>query len=263
MGYIKQTTLATNKEYNMDLRSVILDIVKHTSGLGIIENIKITGTGSETTLAAMDTNRTVILTAKLHDHVADFEGEFGMGSLGMLNSLTKLSNYQEDGATITVVRQERNGEETPTTLLFKDTQGGKDQYRFMSKEIVEQAMKVATFKGVKWDIQIEPAARRIAQLSEVAGIYASIDPAFSVKTKEGNLVFEVGSAEGGVVGRRVFADNIEGSMATTWAWPLATFLSILKLGGSALVRFSDQGACQIDVDSGIGIYSYVLPAISK
>ena len=249
----------------MDMKSILLDVVKHTSGLGIIENIKVVGDDTETTLAAMDNDRTVIMNAKLHDTVADFKGEFGMGNLGLLSSLTKLSNYSGEDATIDVVRQERNGTEIPTTLVFQDKSGSKDQYRFMSKEIVDQAMKVATFRGATWNVTVTPTQQRVAHLAEVAAIYAGIEPAFSVKIEDGELVFEVGSAEGGIVGRRVFATNVEGSLNSVWSWPLATFLSIVKLGmnGTCVVNFSDQGACQIDIDSGIGTYSYVLPAISK
>lgn len=247
----------------MEIKDVLLDIVKHTSGLGIIENIKVTSTDGTTRLAAMDADKTVILSASLHDEVPEFAGEFGMGNLSLLSSLTKLSNYQGGDADIHVERRERNGEELPTTLVFKDADGNRDQYRFMSKEIVDQAMKVATFRGANWNVTVEPAAKRIAQLSEVAGIYAGINPSFAVTTDDGKLVFEVGSAEGGMLGRRVFAENIEGEMGTKWSWPLQTFLSIIKLGGTVVVRFSDQGACQIDVDSGIGTYSYILPAISK
>jgi len=247
----------------MDLKSVLLDIIKHTSGLGIIENIKIiSDDDGGTTLAAIDSDKTVILEAKLHDVVSDFDGEFGMGSLGLLSSLTKLSNYQGDDASIEIIRDTRNDVEMPTTLIFKDGDGNKDQYRFMSKEIIDQAMKVAQFRGANWDVTIQPAIKRIGQLSEVAGIYSGIDPAFSVKTEDGNLVFEVGSTEGGIVGRRVFAENIDGTLNTTWSWPLVTFLNILKLGGTIVVQFSDAGACQIEVDSGIGLYRYILPAMS-
>lgn len=247
----------------MDLRSVLLDIVKHTSGLGIIENIKVMGSEDETVLAAMDADRTVILNAKLHDTQPEFVGEFGMGNLSLLSSLTKLSNYQSDDAAIQLERKERNGVEVPTNIIFRDSEGSKDQYRFMSKEVVDEAIKLAKFRGVTWNVEVQPAQKRIAQLSEVASIYSGIDPAFSVKTEDGSLVFEVGSAESGILGRRVFADNIEGQLSSTWSWPLSTFLGILKLGGTAVVRFSDQGACQIDVDSGIGVYSYILPAISR
>jgi hypothetical protein len=100
----------------------------------------------------------------------------------------------------------------------------------MSKEIIEQAMKVATFRGANWDITVEPATKRIAQLSEVSSIYSGIEPSFAVSTEDGKLVFEVGSAEGGILGRRVFAENIEGELGSKWSWPLQSFLSILRLG---------------------------------
>ena len=247
----------------MEIKDVLLDVVKHTSGLGIIENIKVSGDDSETTLAAMDADRTVILQAKMHDPVTEFMGDFGMGNLGLLSSLTRVSNYQNGDADIKVERKERNGEEMPTTLIFKDGDGNRDQYRFMSKEVLDQVMKVATFRGANWDITIKPATKRIAQLSEVASIYSGIEPSFAVSTEDGKLIIEVGSAEGGILGRRVFAENIDGELGSKWSWPLQAFLGILKLDGTKVIRFSDQGVCQIDVDSGIGVYSYIMPAISK
>jgi hypothetical protein len=247
----------------MDIKSVLKDIVKHTSGLGIISNVKVIGTAEGTAIAAMDSDKTVILTGKMHEAVPEFIGEFGMGNLGLLTSLMRLSNYQDTNATIDVIRQERDEVELPVNLVFKDAEGGKDQYRFMSSAAIDQAMKVPTFKGASWDVLVAPETKRIMQLSEIAGIYSGIDPAFSVTTEDGNLVFNVGSTEGGAPGRRVFAENIEGTLSTTWSWPLAPFLSVIKLGGDTTVQFSNQGVCKIDVDSGLGVYSYILLALSN
>jgi len=247
----------------MDTKSVLLDVVKHTAGLGIIENIKVTG-ADDTRLDAIDPDRTVILQARMHDTVGDFDGEFGMGNLGLLSNLTKLSDYAGDGASIKVLRQERNGSEVPTTIVFEDGQGSKDQYRFMSKEIVDQAMKIAKFKGAEWKVEVQPSAAKVQQLAEVASIYSGVEPTFNVKTEEGALVFEVGSTEGGIVGRRKFAENVDGELGSVWSYNLATALNILKLGmnGTCMMRFG-EGVCQIDVDSGIGVYSYIMPAISR
>jgi hypothetical protein len=249
----------------MDNRSILLDLIKHTAGLGIFENVKITGTADETRIDAMDTDRTVILNAKLHDPAADFAGEYGMGNLGLLSSLTRLSNYSSDEANVEIVRAVRNEVEVPTTIVFQDDAGSKDQYRFMSKEIVDQLLKVATFRGANWKVEVAPSNAKVTQLSEVATIYSGIEPTFSVKTEDDKLVFIVGSDTSGALGRRVFAEGIDGTLDSTWSWNLPTFLSIVKLGmtGNCMVRFSDAGACQIDVDSGIGYYSYILPAISK
>ena len=56
------------------MKDVVLDVVKHTAGLGFIESVKVTGTDEETRIDAMDTDRTVILNAKLHTQVPDLMG---------------------------------------------------------------------------------------------------------------------------------------------------------------------------------------------
>ena len=127
------------------MKDVVLDIVKHTAGLGFIENIKVTGTNDATKLEAMDPDRTVILNAQLHAPAGDMTGEFGMGNLGFLNGVSNLSNYKDDGATVEVTRRERNGEEQPEAIIFKDQEGNKDQYRFMSKQIVPEVCKIHTY----------------------------------------------------------------------------------------------------------------------
>ena len=77
-------------------RDIVQDIVKHTAGLGFITSVKVTGTDELTTLDAMDADRTVILQAKMHNAVEQFNGEFGLGNLGFLSGVTSLPNYQTD-----------------------------------------------------------------------------------------------------------------------------------------------------------------------
>lgn len=246
----------------MITRDVVQDIVKHTAGLGFISAVKVSGTDTETTLDAMDADRTVILKAKLHNAVSDFEGEFGLGNLGFLSGVTNLPNYQEDTATVEVVKRERNGVEFPDHLLFKDAEGNKDQYRFMSKEIVDQTLQTAKFRGVNWDVTFEPTKQKVSELTQVAGIYGGIEPNFTVKTEDGNLVVTVGATDGSFTGKRTFATNVDGEIKEGFAWPLSQVLSILKLGmsGTCVMQISAKGALQISVDSGIGKYDYILPA---
>ena len=249
----------------MELKSILLDILKHTNGIGI-ENIKVVGTEEETTLAAMDPDRTVIMNATLHNPVQEFVGECGMGNLGLLSNIMRLSNYDES-STLSVVRETRAGqEESPTTLVFEDKNGNKDQYRFMSKEIVNELMRIGRFKGANWDITISPTEEKIKQLAEVANIYTSVESTFSARTENNNLVFDVGSPDGGIMGKRQFASNVEGTLDTVWSWNLSIVLNILKLGltGSSVMMISKQGVCQINIDSGVsGVYTYILPALNK
>lgn len=246
------------------MKDIISDIVKHTAGLGFIENVKVTGTEDETLLDAMDADRTVILKARLHNVQPDLIGEFGLGNLGFLSGVSRLPNYQTEESTVEVKRGERNGVEAPEQLIFKDENGNTDRYRVMSKEIIEQTLQTVKFKGAEWDVTFEPTKAKVAELQAVAGIYGSIEPNFTVKTEDGNLIVTVGASDGSYTGKRTFATNVDGELNEGYAWPLNQVLSILKLGmsGSCVMNISKKGALQISVDSGMGQYDYILPALT-
>ena len=248
----------------MSTRDIVQDIVKHTAGLGFITSVKVTGTDESTTLDAMDADRTVILQAKLHNTVEEFTGEFGLGNLGFLAGVTALGNYQTDDATVDVVARDRNGVSSPDHLMFKDVDGNTDQYRFMSKEIIEQTLQTVKFKGVEWDVTLEPTKAKVNELQQVAGIYGGIEPNFTVKTEGSDLIVTVGAADGSFTGKRTFAQNVNGEITEGYAWPLAQVLAILKLGmsGTCVMQISKKGALMISVDSGIGKYDYILPALT-
>ena len=248
----------------MSTRDIVQDIVKHTAGLGFITSVKVTGTDESTTLDAMDADRTVILQAKLHNTVEEFTGEFGLGNLGFLAGVTALGNYQTDDATVDVVARDRNGVSSPDHLMFKDAEGNTDQYRFMSKEIIEQTLQTVKFKGVEWDVTLEPTKAKVNELQQVAGIYGGIEPNFTVKTEGSDLIVTVGAADGSFTGKRTFAQNVNGEITEGYAWPLAQVLAILKLGmsGTCVMQISKKGALMISVDSGIGKYDYILPALT-
>ena len=60
------------------------------------------------------------------------------------------------------------------------------------------------------------------------------------------------------------SSNIEGVISKDWKWPLDVVLRILRLGnsGNCVLSINDQGLLQIKVDSGLGDYTYLLPAKS-
>lgn len=248
----------------MSTKDVVQDIVKMTAGLGFISAVKVTGSESETSLDAMDQDRTVILKAKLHNPVPEFAGEFGLGNLGFLSGVSNLASYKEADATVEVVNRDRNGISSPDHLLFKDSAGNTDQYRFMSKEIIEQSLQTVKFKGTEWDVTFEPTKAKVSELQQVAAIYGGIEPNFTVKTENGNLVVTVGASDGSFTGKRTFATNVGGELNEGYAWPLSQVLAILKLGMSAscVMQISKRGALQISVDTGIGKYDYILPALT-
>ncbi len=86
----------------------------------------------------------------------DLSGTFGLPNLSKLNILLNIDEYK-DNANITVNEQERNGETVPFGLHFENANGDfKNDYRFMSREVVEEKLKSVKFKGVSWDVEVTP-----------------------------------------------------------------------------------------------------------
>ena len=63
-------------------------------------------------------------------------------------------------------------------------------------------------------------------------------------------------------GNFVFATGC-GKLSKAWSYPIKVFTSIVDLPGEKRVRFSDQGAAEVTVDSGIADYQYLFPAQQK
>jgi hypothetical protein len=249
------------------MRDILKDIVKHTHSLGIIQAAKVTTDSEATTLDAMDDDRTVVLRAKLHDRVSEFEGKFGLGRLGVLNGYLGYESRNTEnevvGTHVEINRVERNGEEVPAEFNFTIPGILNSTYRVITAELVDAQIKTANFKGAKWDVEVMPTQQAIKDLQTVAGILSAYDPLFTVRTVDGNLQFTIGDASTDKA-EITFARNVEGELKSGWSFPLSTVLTILKLGdtSSMSIKISDQGAMAIHVDSGMGLYEYILPAKS-
>lgn len=244
------------------MRDILLDIVKHTHSLGFIQAVKIDGNdGSETNIEAMDDDRSVVLKGKLHNAVQDFKGVIGLGKLGVLSGYLNFDGYSDAQSTIGVVKRERNGEQVAEELQFDSPKGYSANYRFMVSQLIEEKLKTVKFKGVNWDLTIQPTQQNLKDLSYFAGVMGSVESTFVAKTDGTDLKFYIGDGSNDRV-EIPFASNVSASLKKGWAWPLAQTLSILKLSdtSNASISFSEQGAMKITIDSGIGLYDYILPA---
>ena len=243
------------------MKDILQDLVAHTHALGFIPLVKISSTTSETAIEAMAEDRSVIINAKTKAPVDAFDGVFGMPNLNKLDIHLKCPEYKE-GAKISVVKAQRNGEEIPTGLHFKNAAGDfQNDYRFMNTDIINEKLKSVKFKGAKWDIEFEPSVTSIQKLKFQANANSE-ETVFQVSTDNSNLIFSFGDASTHA-GNFVFQSDVTGKLKATWAWPVVQVMSILALAGDKTVRISDAGAMQITVDSGLAEYNYILPAQSK
>lgn len=243
------------------MKNFLQDLVAHTHSLGFLPLVKVSATDKETSIESMAEDRSVIVNAKTHKPVDDFEGVFGMPNLSKLDLHLKCPEYKEN-AKIKVVKQQRNGEDIPTGLHFVNAAGDfENDYRFMNSDIINEKLKSVKFKGAKWDIEFEPSMASIQRLKFQAQAHSE-ESVFQVSTKDDNLVFSFGDASTHA-GSFVFHANVDGKLKQTWSWPIIQVMSILNLSGDITMRIAEAGALNITVDSGIAVYEYILPAQSK
>jgi hypothetical protein len=240
------------------MKDYLHDIVQHTHSLGFINLVKITGDASTTIIEAVSEDRIAIIQAQFHNPVPDFIGTFGMPNLGKLNTILNIPEYKEDASI--VITKKSNGD--LDGISFKNKTGDfKNDYRLMTAEVINNTLKTVKFKGVKWGVEIEPTVAAIQRL-KFQSQANSEETTFIARTENNNLVFYFGD-HSSHAGNFVFAHDVAGSLSKAWHWPVSAVISILSLPGDKMIRFSDDGAAQITVDSGLAIYNYILPAQTK
>ncbi len=242
------------------MKSILQDIVAHTNKLGFLNIVKITGTEDKTLIDSMADDRTVIMYAETTNPHPEMIGTYGMPQLEKLRYLLDGKEYQE-GAKIEVVTAERNGETIPVGLHFENKDGDfKNDYRFMNQDIINEKLKTVKFRGVTWNVEVEPTIAAVQRFQFQAGANTE-HTSFLAKVDGDKLTFTFGdlSSHGGEF---VFATGVTGKISKAQTWPVAPVLSILKIAdaNNAKISFSDQGAMQITLDSGIATYKYIIPA---
>ena len=212
---------------------ILKDIVKHTHGLGFLDLVKITGDDKETAIDSMAEDRSVILQGSFHKPQTEMTGTFGMPQMGKLDIHLKCPEYKEK-ANITVLSGERNGATIPTGIHFENEKGDfKNDYRFMNAEIINEKLKTVKFKGVKWDVEIEPSVASVQRFNFQATANTEHN-SFVVRTEDGNLIFTFGD-QASHGGEFLFATEVKAPLHKAWIWPFVQLLQILQLSNSAKV----------------------------
>jgi len=242
------------------MKDILSDIVAHTNKLGFLNIVKVTGTEDKTLIDSMADDRTVIMYGETTNPYPDMVGTFGMPQLEKLRYLLDGKEYQED-AKIEVTMGDRNGESIPVGLHFENKDGDfKNDYRFMNQDIINEKLKTIKFRGVKWDVDVTPALNAIQRFNFQAGANTE-HTTFLAKTDGDQLKFIFGdmSSHGGEF---VFATGVTGKLTKGWTWPVNPVLSILKAAdvNNTVMSFSNEGAMQITLDSGLAVYKYIIPA---
>ncbi len=242
------------------MKDILQDIVSHTQNLGFLTTVKVTGTDKNTVINSMADDRSVIMEAETAAPYPDMIGVFGMPQLNKLKYLLDGNEYKEN-AKISITTAQRNGEDIPVGIHFENKDGDfKNDYRFMNQEVINERMKTVKFRGVKWDVELEPTVASVQRFNFQAGAHNE-HPTFLAKTDNGNLKFIFGDASTHA-GEFIFAMGVTGKLDRGWTWPVLPILSILKIAdvNNTKMSLSNEGAIQITLDSGLATYKYIIPA---
>jgi len=240
------------------MRDHLLDLVSHTYDLGCIDLVKIVGDDTTTSISGLAEDRSVVIEGQYAGPVPEFIGTFGMPNLNKLKILLNIQEYKEN-AKLSITKR---ADAQPDGINFENAAGDfKNNYRFMSSEIINEKLKTVKFKGVNWHIEFEPSAASIMRLKMQAQANAE-ETVFQAKTENGDLKFSFGD-HSTHSGSFVFEPGVKGQLKRAWSWPISTVISILSLTGDKVMKISDNGAAMITVNSGIATYNFILPAQSK
>lgn len=242
------------------MQNLLKDIVAHTVKLGFLNIIKVTGTETQTAIDSMSDDRTVVMHAETKDPYPQMIGMFGMPQLEKLRYLVDGSEYQND-AIINVTTAVRNEETIPVGLHFENQAGDfKNDYRFMNSDIINEKIKTVKFRGATWHVTLSPSMNSVQRFQFQAGANTEYTT-FVAKTDGDKLVFTFGDPSSHA-GEFVFATGISGKITKAWSWPITQVLAILKIAdtNNTTLSFSNDGAMQIELDSGIANYQYIIPA---
>jgi hypothetical protein len=242
------------------MQDLLKDIVAHTNKLGFLNIVKVTGSADKTLIDSMAEDRTVIMYAETANPFPQLIGTFGMPQLEKLRYLVDGNEYQED-SKIDLMTADRNGETIPVGLHFENKTGDfKNDYRFMNSDIINEKLKTVKFRGVNWHVEVSPTVSAVQRFQFQAGANTE-HTTFVAKTDGDKLVFTFGD-QSSHAGEFVFATGVTGKITKAWSWPVAPVLAILKIAdaNNATISFSNEGAMQIMLDSGIATYKYIIPA---
>ena len=246
------------------MQDYLKDIVQHTTGLGNIDLIKITGTEKETLVNSVSEDRSVILEARFKSAHPEFIGTFGMPNLAKLKTILNIDEYREDAKVTVKTQTNTAGETVPCGIHFENKAGDfRNDYRYMDANVINDKLKTVKFRGVKWGVDFEPTAQNIQRLRFQASANSD-ETTFTAKSDTGgNLHFYFGDPNTHA-GNLIFASGLSGSFTkTSWHWPINVVLAILALPGDKTFKMSDEGASKITVDSGLIEYDYIIPAQTK
>lgn len=243
------------------MKDFLIDIVKHTVSLGCFDILRIDGSDTETRISSTEKERTVVLRAKLHGVITEFEGLFGVPNLPLLNTILNIPEYSDDSAKITVERKTVNNLEQPTSIKFENASGDfKNEFRLMSNNIIDNIEPLLKFNVTSWPVSFVPTVAAQQRLKYQTSAHPEEKAVtFRIENGEVRAMIGDGSSHNGSF---VFHTGVDKKVKETIIVPVLIVNSVLTLSGDKTIQMGGPGM-MISVNSGIANYDYIIPMLSK
>ena len=244
------------------MKDILQDIIEHTRALEGIDLIRVEGSDQQTEVIANAEDRSVMISGLFKNPNTEFAGSFGMPNLTKLSTIISFDDYDAE-SKINVVRTNNNGVDVPATIHFETKDGSfVNDYRLMGSNIVSEKVKKPIMTvAINFNVEFTPSVASIQRLKKQARANSE-ETTFITKVDGSDLKIFFGD-HSSHSGNFVFEANVTGKLSRAWAWPIKQVLAILSLAGDKTFKISDQGLCEIVVDSGLAVYTYRLPAQQK
>jgi hypothetical protein len=244
------------------MKNILNDIIKNVSVIETIEQIKILGSDTVTEIHAVSADKTLVITGVFKTPHPEFIGTFGMPNLGKLKTILSFEEYDDASIIMVNKKTDENGKLVPESISFHTaTKDFKNEYRLMSESIIQEKVKNFKLHKPTYQLEFEPAVNGIMRLKKQASANSEEDK-FRMITENNELKVYFGDPSTHN-GSFVFQSNVDNVLTHGWKWPVKEISNILSLVGDKKMRISNQGACEIVVDTGLAVYTYLIPAQQK
>jgi hypothetical protein len=240
------------------MRDYLLDIVKHTLPMNAFNQLRIDSGDTTTTISATEAERQLVVQAKTHAPIPQFQGTFGLPNLNLLNTLLNIPEY-DDSATINFELKEAE-EVVPFKLHFKNAAGDfENDFRLMSKKVIEDLEKLLALTA-KFPVDFVPSMNSITRLKYQVSANPD-EKTVQFDVNKGTVRVSVGDSSSHS-GSFVFATGVDESSNYNFDVPSAYVLPALGMSGDKKIQIGELGL-KITVDSGLVSYDYMIPMMAK
>ena len=243
------------------------DLLQFTHRLGFIPAVKLTGTAEETQAASILEDKSVVFFGKLRTPISELQGQVvGLSRMNVLDGFMRYPDFTPTkNGTISFKKENHPSHgDVVSEVHFEGKAGTTGSYRFVGRTTIEEQIRVPEFRGVNWDITYVPTKEDYEDLKYLAGIFAAQEAVFIPEIAGDELVFSIGTqaSDRTQIHLNTGELTVENTLKGNLSWPLDKVLTILAKGMDAECKMfiSSAGALKIEIDTGVGLYEYILTA---